>query len=114
MMNNVHESLRSHIQAMPKPGCAGSRACSVMPAGGAPRAARFARLALHAGLAALLLAGAPAAASRAAGAAPAALPPAAAIGGPAAQAAPAAAGGRDEPRTWLIKWRDPAQAKPLR
>ncbi|NBD26751.1 S8 family peptidase [Paenibacillus glycinis] len=79
-------------------------------------AARFARLALRAALAALLLAGAPAeAASLAAGAARAAQPPAAAIGGPDGSAAPAADGGPDEPqpRDWLIKWRDPAQAKPL-
>ncbi|WP_225442592.1 S8 family serine peptidase [Paenibacillus lycopersici] len=79
------------------------------------------RRALSAGLAALLLAGAPAeAASLAAEAAPAAPPPAAAQGKAADReasptpAASAAAGGSDEPQTWLIKWRDPAQAKPLR
>ncbi|WP_258171045.1 S8 family serine peptidase [Paenibacillus sp. R14(2021)] len=118
MMINPYR-VKSHRQDRAKPSCESSAACSAMPGGGrqpaAALAARFARLALHAGLAALLLAGAPAAAAPlAAGAAPAAMPPAAAIGGPAAQAAPAAAGGRDEPRTWLIKWRDPAQAKPLR
>ncbi|WP_256252839.1 S8 family serine peptidase [Paenibacillus sp. UNC496MF] len=79
---------------------------------------RAMRLALRAGLAALLLAGAPAAAaSPAAGAAPAAPPPAAATDGPGGSAVPvqAAGGGRDEPQpaAWLIKWRDPAQAKPL-
>ena len=37
------------------------------------------------------------------------------MGGPDGSAAPAADGGPDEPqpREWLIKWRDPAQAKPL-
>ncbi|WP_091224984.1 S8 family serine peptidase [Paenibacillus sp. BC26] len=83
-------------------------------------AAAFAprRALLHAALAALLLWSAPAGAApaAAAGAAPAASPPAAATAGPPGAAQPAAGGGQDEPAPpggWLIKWRDPALAKPL-
>ncbi|MBM7566514.1 S8 family serine peptidase [Paenibacillus sacheonensis] len=107
--NDRHVDLRRAQAQADRVGAAGTRAAP------SARFARLARRALAAGLAALLLAGAPAAAPHAAGAAPAAPPPAAEAGpaqhGPAQGAA---GGGCDEPASWLIKWREPAQAKPLR
>ncbi|BBH23871.1 hypothetical protein Back11_52160 [Paenibacillus baekrokdamisoli] len=78
-------------------------------------ARRFARLALNGALAALLLWSAPMGSAYAApGAAPAAAPPSAASSGPAAQPAASAAGSaREEPHSWLLKWREPGLAKPL-
>ncbi|MCQ6561909.1 S8 family serine peptidase [Paenibacillus mendelii] len=77
-----------------------------------PRALRRALLGV---LAALLLGSAPLAAAAASWAAAAAQPPVAASGGAAQQPAGGAAGGaQEEPHSWLLKWRDPAQAKPLR
>ena len=51
---------------------------------------------------------------RPAEAAPAAAPPVAAWSGPsAAPAAGASSGAPEEPHSWLLKWREPGQAKPL-
>lgn len=83
--------------------CSNNFNCIQIDHGSSPRrpvrggAARLARMALRGALAALLLWSVPAAAiTSAAGNAP----------------APSAAS--EEPRSWLLKWRDPAQAKPLR
>ena len=73
------------------------------------------RAALNGALAALLLWSTPAGAvSAPAEAAPAAAPPVAAWSGPsAAPAAGASSGAPEEPHSWLLKWREPGQAKPL-
>ncbi|UVI29934.1 S8 family peptidase [Paenibacillus spongiae] len=65
-------------------------------------------------LAALLLCSAPLSAAAASGTA--AAPPEAPSGGPAQRqpAAGTADGAEEEPHSWLLKWRDPALAKPLR